>query len=353
MSVAEVREKRLKRLSQIKLWAFLMLVLGAFVLILTVENLLLSSVLGFVIAYLCGPWVNSLERTGLDRIYATALVFALIGGVVFFTIYLSAPFVADQLSSLKTEVPKYIDGVTRMLVETEKRLQLFSAETYTIDISGRVERWMVNSTEGIFQNLPKMISKSLTVLLLAPFLAFFMIKDGRNINRTLLTLVPNSVFEVTLNLYHQINDQMGQFVRARLLEATIVGLVTFIGLVILGFPYAAFLAIFAALTNLIPYVGPIIGAVPALLIAMVNGSPTLEIVLVSMVYAVAQLIDIVFIIPLVVAKIVDLHPVAVVIAIIVGAQIMGILGMIISIPVASALKVTFGTLYQHMTDDRV
>ena len=89
------------------------------------------------------------------------------------------------------------------------------------------------------------------------------------------------------------------------------------------------------------------------MIAMVNGSPTLEIVLVSVVYAVAQLIDIVFIIPLVVAKIVDLHPVAVVVAIIVGAQIMGILGMIISIPVASALKVTLGTLYQHMTDDRV
>lgn len=353
MLAAEAREKRLKRLTQIKLWAFLMVLAAAIVLILTVENLLLSSVLAFVIAYLLGPWVNSLERTGLDRIFATALIFFMIGCAVGFSIYMVAPLIADQLSSLKTEVPKYIDGVTRMLVDTEKRLQMFSVETYTIDISGRVERWMVASTDGIFQNLPKIVSKSLTVMLLAPFLAFFMIKDGRNINRSLLSLVPNSVFEITLNLYHQINEQMGQFVRARLLEATIVGLVTFLGLTILSFPYAVFLAVFAALTNLIPYVGPIIGAVPALMIAMVNGSPTLEIVLVSVVYAVAQLIDIVFIIPLVVAKIVDLHPVAVVVAIIVGAQIMGILGMIISIPVASALKVTLGTLYQHMTDDRV
>lgn len=353
MQAAEAREKRLRRLTQIKLWAFLMLLLGAFVLVITVDNLLLSSVLAFVIAYLLGPWVNSLERTGLDRIFATVLIFILIGGVVGFVIYMSAPLVADQLSSLKMEVPKYIDGVTRILVDTEKKLQFFSAETYTIDISGRVERWMVSSTDSLFQNLPQIVSKSLTTLLLAPFLAFFMIKDGRNINRSLLSLVPNSVFEITLNLYHQINEQMGQFIRARLLEATIVGVVTFVGLGVLKFPYAVFLAAFAALTNLIPYVGPLIGAVPALMIAMVNGSSTLEIVLVAIVYAVAQLIDIVFIIPLVVAKIVDLHPVAVVIAIIVGAQLMGILGMIISIPVASVLKVTLGTLYQHMTDDRV
>lgn len=353
MLAAEAREKRLKRLTQIKLWAFLLLLLGTFVLVVTVENLLLSSVLAFVIAYLMGPWVNYLERAGLDRIFSTVLVFTLIGGVVGALIYISAPLVADQLGSLKMEVPKYIDGITKILIETEKKMQILSAETYTIDISGRVEQWLVNSTENVFQNLPKIVSKSLTTLLLAPFLAFFMIKDGRNINRSLLALVPNSVFEITLNLYHQINEQMGQFIRARLLEATIVGLVTFIGLTILNFPYAVFLAIFAALTNLIPYVGPVIGAVPALLIAMVNGSPTLEIVLVSIVYAVAQLIDIVFIIPLVVAKIVDLHPVAVVIAIIVGAQLMGVLGMIISIPVASVLKVTLGTLYQHMTDDRV
>src|SRR5690606_14323802 len=104
------------------------------------------------------------------------------------------------------------------------------------------------------------------------------------------------------------------------------------------------LALFAALTNLIPYIGPIIGAVPPVLIAlisddaMVTTSLNLNLFIVISIYLLAQILDVIFIIPLVVAKIVNLHPVTVIVVIIVGAQLMGVLGMIISIPLASAAK---------------
>jgi putative permease len=118
----------------------------------------------------------------------------------------------------------------------------------------------------------------------------------------------------------------------------IVGLVVWLGLYSIGTPYTSILALFAGLTNLIPYLGPIIGAAPGIIIAFVNHSSLASVVFVTMVYLIAQLIDIVFVIPLVVARIVDLHPVTVVIVIIIGSQVMGILGMIISVPVASILK---------------
>ena len=108
----------------------------------------------------------------------------------------------------------------------------------------------------------------------------------------------------------------------------------------------------AGLTNLIPYIGPLIGAVPAILIALVNGYSGLSILAVVLVYVVAQVIDAGFLIPLMVAKIVDLHPVTVIVVIIAGAQLMGVLGMIISIPVASTLKVTVSTVYRHLIDTR-
>ena len=160
--------------------------------------------------------------------------------------------------------------------------------------------------------------------------------------------MPNNVFELALNLNYQINRQMGDFIRARLLEAAIVGFVIWVGLAIIGFPYASILAVFAALTNLIPYVGPFIGAIPALIIGIVNNDPTFTLFLVALTYLIAQLIDIIFIIPMVVAKIVNLHPVFVVVVIIIGSQLMGILGMVISIPVASALKLTVTAVYDHL-----
>ena len=187
-------------------------------------------------------------------------------------------------------------------------------------------------------------------MFLSPFIGFFLIKDGRSFARSLLNIVPNSIFEMALNLQYQINDQIAHYLRARILEAAIVGLVVLAGLMAIGFPYATVLAIFAGVTNLIPYIGPIVGAVPAVIIALINQESQFLLFVVVAVYAVAQLIDMFILIPLVVAKIVDLHPVTVILAVIIGAQLLGVLGMLISIPVFSAIKVTFVSVYKHLTD---
>ena len=164
-----------------------------------------------------------------------------------------------------------------------------------------------------------------------------------------MLLVPNSVFEMVLDLQYQINRQLGQFIRARFLEASIVGLVTFLGLSLISFPFAFLLGGFAALTNLIPYIGPIIGAIPAVIIALVNNYETWDLSFLIGVYLIAQLIDAGILVPILVARIVNLHPVTVVLLIILGGQFMGILGMIISIPLANALKVTALAVYEHIT----
>jgi putative permease len=161
------------------------------------------------------------------------------------------------------------------------------------------------------------------------------------------------MFELALNLQYQINRQLSDFIRARLLEATIVGVVVWTGLALISFPYAILLGVFAGLTNLIPYIGPLIGAVPAVLIALVAYGDGVTILLVSVVYVGAQLIDNMIVIPFIVAKIVNLHPIIVVVVILIGAQSAGILGMIISIPVACIIKLTAEALYHHLLEFRV
>ncbi|MEC9283232.1 MAG: AI-2E family transporter [Bdellovibrionota bacterium] len=320
--------------------------------IFAVENMMASVVLALVITYLLNPFVNKLERKGTRRTTSILLLFVVVSLGLSLLVSLFYPILSTQIGDLQAELPKYQIGIVKLISNLEKKAQEIMGGYYSFDIIKGINTLIAESAGALFSNIPDFASKFLTVFILAPFFAFFMLRDGRGVVRQFLRMMPNNLFELALNLNYQINEQMGDFIRARLLEAGIVGFVIWVGLAIIGFPYASILAIFAALTNLIPYVGPFIGAVPAIAIALINKDPSIIIFLVCMTYAIAQIIDIVFIIPMVVAKIVNLHPVFVVVVIIIGSQLMGILGMIISIPVASALKLTFTALYDHLINFR-
>ena len=312
-----------------------------------VNNLFISFLLAFVISYLTRPLLPPLERVGLSYNMALILVFftgiSLIGllGIWGF------PLLSHQISNLQTEWPRYSEGLLTLIENIELKTKNWLGLNVELQEKGKAK--LLSLSQVILKDMPSYLLQVLSILLLAPFLAFFMLKDSQKISKRFMVLVPNSVFEMVLDLQYQINRQLGQFIRARFLEAFIVGLVTFLGLSLISFPFAFLLGGFAALTNLIPYIGPIIGAVPAVIIAVVNNYETWNVILVIAVYLVAQLIDAGILVPILVARIVNLHPVTVVLLIILGGQFMGILGMIISIPVANALKVTFVAVYEHIT----
>jgi putative permease len=345
----------LRRERRLKLAAVVGVLAVGIVILLAVDNLLVSFVFAFVINYLLAPIVDWLERKGVPRQTAILLPFISAAALMVFGIYKILPLIAEQFSALESQLPKYQYDLMHLVASTEQRFKGFF-KLYDIKFSQSVNTWILNKTAELSASIPSAVSGSLTVLMLSPFFAFFMLQDGRRVSRSILSMVPNDLFELALGLRHRINEQMGGFIRARFLEAAIVGVVVWVGLEALGFPYAGLLALFAGITNLIPYLGPIIGAVPAILIAliteegMIAHSMSLNLIIVTSVYFIAQLIDIVFIIPLVVARIVNLHPVTVIIVIIIGSQLMGILGMVISIPVASAIKLTFQAFYDHLTD---
>jgi putative permease len=285
------RQLELRRLNRLRLIGILLILVAALIVVLAVENLLVSSLLAFVIAYILGPLVNHLERRGSNRVGATFLVFggaALLLGLLGFWI---APYIGNTLSGLQAEAPKYISGFSKLMHESESRLtEILGPISSSVDPAQYVETTLTNWTQNFFDQLPKFLKQFLTVMLLGPFLAFFMVKDGRSVLRNLLGIVPNNTFEAALNLLHQINQQIGSFVRARLLEALAVALVTWIGLALIQFPFAILLAVVAGLTNLIPYIGPVIGFVPALIIGLVNGLHSFEFALLVAVYLVAQII---------------------------------------------------------------
>jgi putative permease len=347
-----VSVRAIERERKLKLFFFLGALLLLLLSIFLIKNVFVSFLLAFVIYFSLAPIVDLLERKGLSRQWSTTLPFLVLTLTGLGIIQVFSPVLIEQLRSLKTEFPNYLDASTKFLSNLESEANSLVAQVYPLDVRGHLRPKIMDWAQDFFKNLPDYLSQSLTIFLLTPFLAYFMLLDGRDFARKILNLVPNNFFELALNLSHQVSEQIGGFIRARILESALIGSVIWIGLLILNFPYALILAFFAGLLNVIPYLGPFIGAAPALIICLASPNPQATLPWLIFIYALAQVLDIVLIIPFVVARIVNLHPVTVVLAVIVGSQVMGILGMIISIPLFSAMKVSVSAIYKHLTDFR-
>ena len=347
-----MQNQTIKKIHRRKLFFFLTLLLTGIIGIIFVKNLLVSFLLSIVGYYILKPIVDFLERRGLSRTLSALVPFVIFILITWVLVKSLLPLLVSQFDQLKSDYPKYAASFEKLLAEVRVKITQLTDSSSGEKIVGQIQHYLQTTAENIFRDIPEIISNSLTVLLLAPFLTFFILIDGRKWLRHLLSLVPNSFFELALNLNHQISTQMGGFIRARILETFIIGIVTWLGLIYIQFPYALILAVVAGILNLIPYIGPFIGAAPAFLIAMSNPELQTNYLLLSFVYIVGQVIDTVILVPLLVAKIVNLHPVIVVLAVIIGSQTMGVLGMIISIPLASVIKVSFESLYTHLTEFR-
>lgn len=347
LSLTAEQKTRLKRINIIRLLVFLgiLTIIGG--VLFLINNLFISFLLAFVISYLARPLIAPLERAGFS--YNAALILIFITGIALIGLLgiWGFPLISQQINNLQTEWPRYSEGLLNLIENIELKAKDWLGLNIHLQEKGKEQ--LLSFSQVILKDLPSILLQALSILLLAPFLAFFMLKDSHKISKRFMLLVPNSVFEMVLDLQYKINQQLGQFIRARFLEAFIVGLFTFIGLSLISFPFASLLGGFAAMTNLIPYIGPLIGGVPAIIIALVNHYETWDLSLVIGVYLIAQFIDAGILVPILVARIVNLHPVTVVLLIILGGQFMGILGMIISIPVANALKVTSLAVYEHIT----
>jgi putative permease len=176
-------------------------------------------------------------------------------------------------------------------------------------------------------------------MVIIPFAVFFLLKDGRKMKKAFVSLIPNRYFEMVLNILHKTDEQLGGYLRGQFYDATIVGVLATIALWILGVPYFSLIGIFAGLSNMIPYVGPLVGGATAVFVVLFNDGSGQQVMFVIMAFIIIQLIDNVLIQPLVVAKSVNLHPLLIIFAVIIGGQFFGILGMLLAVPATGVIKV--------------
>ena len=304
------------------------------------------TLLSILAAIFLSPWISALERKGLSRNHSIGILFCILLLIAFFLGFWGIQAGLNQWELFKERAPHPLHTALEKIQHFEKVIKIHYPFLNPISLTELFESWTKESTQWFIDRGAALIGQTLTSIFIVPFLTFLLLVEGRSIRKNFFQLAPNRYFESFFLVSTEIFTAISGYIRAKLFEAVLVGLIVSIGITLIHGPFALILGVFAGLTNILPYIGPFLGAIPGILITAFD--PTLSHLSFSIttVYLAANVIDATLIFPIVVANLVNLHPLILVVSVAVGQQYYGLIGMLISIPVATALKVIFREVHR-------
>jgi predicted PurR-regulated permease PerM len=318
--------------------------------VVLLRDLITPVVISVFLAYLLAPLVDAIENRGLSRTAAVIIVF--LSFMVTFGLMISLLWrnMLDELQHLiagvKIDNPEQlIDGIKQNLKAALPGLAHTNIIDKLVEIGVQYGEKFIDQ---VMQGVAGLFS-AIGEIIIIPFLIFFILKDSRSLKKNIVKRIPNRYFEMSLSLIHKASLQLGLFIRGQLLDATIVGILAMIALSFLKLRYALLIGVLAGMANMIPFLGPIVGGIPAIIVSIVDKGDFSGVPAIIVAFAVIKLIDDVIVQPMVVSKSVELHPVVVIISIFAGGHLGGILGMIVAVPLVSIAKVTISILYWGFT----
>ena len=314
-------------------------------LIYSLSTIITILLLSALIAYILDPVASYLEAKGMSRVYATIIIFLLFFITIGITSWTLLPGLLGELYTLQQSLS--LEDTTSLSKNVEAFIgtNLGFINVENLEIEEKIRNTLSLLTDEVLTILANLLS-IISFVVIVPFVVFFLLKDGRKMKKAFVHVVPNRYFEMTLNVLHKIDQQLGWYLRGQFTEAFVVGLLSVFALWLLDVQYFIIIGIFAGLANLIPYIGPVAGAIPAIVVTLINGDEPIKFLYIVVAFAIVQLIDNVVIQPLILSKSVNLHPLIIVFAVLIGGQFFGLLGMLLAVPAAGIIKVTSSELYQ-------
>ncbi len=306
-------------------------------------NLVLYLVLALILSYVLDPIVNWLQRNKVPRTFAITLT---LSAVILVFVYASTtviPKVADQMVQLARQLD--IRNIESIANQVETKLSDdydFIPEGFLSNNLTQVLNSLFDFDQfsSVFSNVVGVFTDIFSAILVVPFAAFFFLKDGSKIRRDLLLLIPNKYFETSLTLIDKIEKRLGLYFRSVLLQSLLVAASSWATLSVAGLDNSLSVGIAVGLANTIPYFGPIIGYILSIIISIIEtGDFSLVLVCMIAIFIVQMLDNIVFQ-PLLFSRSADMHPVAILFIILIGAEVAGILGMLVAIPLATVIRIT-------------
>ena len=317
----------------------LLVLVGAYA-IFVLRDLLLLVLTAIVLASAIEPGVSFFKnRLRLHRVIAVIVMYVIVLGSIFAGIYYFVPPVLNEARSFIALLPQYLETIE--LPSSIGNAGFIGAETTTaktsiLDSLFKLQESFANTGEGIVRLLATIFGGVFSLFLTIVLSFYFAVRDT-GIDDFLRIVTPTKHQEYVLDLWRRSQKKIGLWMQGQLMLSLIIGILVYLGLMILGVPYALLLAVFAAVLELIPVFGSIIAAIPGVMVALVDGGPTLALIVAGLFLVVNQFQGN-LIYPLVVKKVIGVPPLLVILAIIAGGQLAGVIGVILSVPIAAGIQ---------------
>lgn len=293
-----------------------------------------------LIAYLLYPIIERLDRYNIHRGIAILLIYLLFFGGVGYIVYRVYPAIVNQVQDLANNLPN--------IIQTYQNL-VYSLYEYTAfmpeNVHDKMDEFFLNIENSLDKQFSKIIGlytkifDMVITITVIPVLVFYFLKDYDRIKNFVKRFIPRKYVKQTSKILNAMDDSLGDYIRGQLIVCLFVSLTAFLVFNFLNIDYALLLAILMGITNIIPYFGPIIGAVPVIVIAFTTTN-SVKLVLFALIgIFVIQIIEGNLLSPYIVGKSVAIHPIAIIFALLLGGQLFGVLGMILAVPVLTIMKV--------------
>jgi len=292
------------------------------------------------IAYLLDGPVEAMNRNGVPRLAAILLCFAVFLALLFLVFFWLAPLLIQQVTQLIQQLPQMIGATQKTLLEFSDRYPRALSEEHLREILGALKGEIGHQAQ-------KLVSLSLTsvlglitllvYLVLMPILVFFFLKDKRRILDWLIEFLPRERF-LAGRVWEEVNAQIGNYLRGKFLEILIVWAASTVTFLVLGLNYALLLGFLVGISVLIPYVGAAVITLPVALVSYFQWGLTEDFLYALLAYGVIQLIDGNLLVTLLLSEAVNLHPVAIIAAVLVFGGLWGIWGVFFAIPLATLIN---------------
>lgn len=312
-------------------------------------NILVPFLIAAVIAYILSPIVAGLEGKKIPRnisILLLYLLFSIIAVVVIICIipaFLSnirmalevLPETASNFKNTVNNIMAYIDGSKwpheiKNTAYIEIDTGILFAKNYLVEQLKRLMLSLINTVILAFD------------LTLAMIIAYYLLKDGDIFKDAFMSLTPRKWRKGIAHTGREINDILSHFIHGQLLTALIIGILEVLGLMLIKLKYPLLLGFIGGIANVIPYFGPILGAIPAIIVALMD-SP-LKALMAMGVFLIIQQLDNAFISPRIIEGKLGLHPVTTILVVLAGGEFFGVIGMLLAVPIAAIIKVVLKTL---------
>ncbi|HRY82795.1 MAG TPA: AI-2E family transporter [Candidatus Moranbacteria bacterium] len=316
----------------------IVILLGLWFLFL-VRDIVILLFIAVIIAASIDPAVDYLQKKKVPRAVGAMLLYAVLFSAIALIISFMVPSIVNQFNDFSKNSSQYFGDFGNAINSPGNS----GINRIVQSVANNVESSFSNISKNIFSKTLGVFSGLLSVVVVFS-MAFYMVMEESGIKKFIVSIMPEKKKEYAASLTDRIEGKIGKWMIGQLFLMLVIFILDFVGLYLVGVPYPLLLAIFAGILEVVPYVGPIISAVPGIILGFLV-SPTVG-MMAFVVYLVAQQIESHVVIPLTMKKAVGLNPVVTIVAILIGFKLAGVLGAIIAVPAATAISLFVSDLME-------